>query len=75
MAVTIYLPAFAETVVEGVVGKWLKQEGDWVGEEDPLLEVITDKLVRRVRVSCWPRPPGGRSGARFGTLPRPPGPE
>ena len=45
MSTTIRLPQFAETVVEGVVGKWLKDEGEWVKEEEPLVEIVTDKVT------------------------------
>lgn len=33
-----------ESVTEGTVTRWLKQEGDTVQEDEPLLEVSTDKV-------------------------------
>ena len=45
MALTIELPQVGESVVEGTIGKWLKQPGDEVQRYDPLVEVITDKVT------------------------------
>ena len=33
-----------ESVVEGIIGKWLKQPGDEIEKYDSLVEVITDKV-------------------------------
>ncbi len=48
MAVTIELPHVGESVVEGTIGKWLKQPGDAVERYEPLVEVITDKVTMEV---------------------------
>ena len=48
MAVTITLPQIGESVVEGVIGKWLKQPGEKVEKYDPLVEVVTDKVTVEV---------------------------
>ena len=48
MAVTIQLPHVGESVVEGTIGKWLKQPGDTVERYEPLVEVITDKVTMEV---------------------------
>ena len=48
MAVTIELPHVGETIVEGTIGKWLKQPGDTVERYEPLVEVITDKVTMEV---------------------------
>jgi len=40
----IELPQVGESVIEGVIGKWLKQVGDSVEKYDPLVEVTTDKV-------------------------------
>jgi len=39
------LPEIAESVVEGEISKWLVKEGDEVEKEQPLVEVITDKVT------------------------------
>jgi pyruvate dehydrogenase E2 component (dihydrolipoamide acetyltransferase) len=39
----IILPKLGETMEEGVIGKWLKAEGDRVVKGEPLVEVMTDK--------------------------------
>ncbi|CAI8005844.1 Lipoamide acyltransferase component of branched-chain alpha-keto acid dehydrogenase complex [Geodia barretti] len=48
MAITIELPHVGESVVEGTIGKWLKQPGDSVRRYEPLVEVITDKVTMEV---------------------------
>ncbi|MFQ6026785.1 MAG: dihydrolipoamide acetyltransferase family protein [Dehalococcoidia bacterium] len=45
MAQTIELPQVGESVVEGTIGKWLKQPGDQVERYEPLVEVVTDKVT------------------------------
>lgn len=41
---TITMPQLGESVVEGTVGRWLKQPGDKIERYEPLLEVVTDKV-------------------------------
>ena len=48
MAQLIELPHVGESVVEGTIGKWLKQPGDRVERYDPLVEVVTDKVTMEV---------------------------
>ncbi|MCY4558181.1 MAG: dihydrolipoamide acetyltransferase family protein [Chloroflexi bacterium] len=48
MAQFIELPHVGESVVEGTIGKWLKQPGDRVERYDPLVEVVTDKVTMEV---------------------------
>ena len=48
MAQLIELPQVGESVVEGTIGKWLKQPGERVERYDPLVEVITDKVTMEV---------------------------
>ncbi|WP_028477416.1 2-oxoglutarate dehydrogenase, E2 component, dihydrolipoamide succinyltransferase [Nocardia sp. CNY236] len=44
MAFSVQMPALGESVTEGTVTRWLKQEGDIVEVDEPLLEVSTDKV-------------------------------
>jgi len=45
MAVSpIKMPQLGESVTEGTVDKWLKHEGDFVKRDEPLVEVVTDKV-------------------------------
>jgi pyruvate dehydrogenase E2 component (dihydrolipoamide acetyltransferase) len=44
MAFSVQMPALGESVTEGTVTRWLKQEGDLVELDEPLLEVSTDKV-------------------------------
>ena len=48
MAITVELPHVGESVVEGTIGKWLKQPGDSIRRYEPLVEVITDKVTMEV---------------------------
>jgi pyruvate dehydrogenase E2 component (dihydrolipoamide acetyltransferase) len=44
LATEVTLPALGESVTEGTVTRWLKQVGDQVAVDEPLLEVSTDKV-------------------------------
>ncbi|MCX6395812.1 MAG: 2-oxoglutarate dehydrogenase, E2 component, dihydrolipoamide succinyltransferase [Propionibacteriales bacterium] len=44
MSTPVTLPALGESVTEGTVTRWLKQVGDTVTVDEPLLEVSTDKV-------------------------------
>ncbi len=42
-SVEVVVPAVGESVTEGTIAKWLKQVGDTVAVDDPLVELETDK--------------------------------
>ncbi len=44
MSESVVLPALGESVTEGTVTRWLKNVGDRVEVDEPLLEVSTDKV-------------------------------
>src|SRR5689334_9518967 len=44
MPTSVTMPALGESVTEGTVTRWLKQEGEHVDADEPLLEVSTDKV-------------------------------
>lgn len=44
MAVEILMPELGESVHEGTVSRWLKKEGDPVKEDEPIVEIMTDKV-------------------------------
>jgi len=44
----ITLPAMGEGVIEATINKWLVKEGAQVKEDDPLVEVATDKVDSEV---------------------------
>ena len=48
MATQVVMPQLGESVVEGKVSRWLKQEGDAVKQYEPILEVETDKVTTEV---------------------------
>src|SRR5438270_10861873 len=40
----IKMPQLGESVAEGTIGRWLKQPGDRVERDEPLVEIQTDKV-------------------------------
>jgi 2-oxoglutarate dehydrogenase complex dihydrolipoamide succinyltransferase (E2) component len=44
MAVEILMPELGESVHEGTVSRWLKKEGEFVKEDEPVVEIMTDKV-------------------------------
>jgi 2-oxoglutarate dehydrogenase complex dihydrolipoamide succinyltransferase (E2) component len=44
MDTKIVVPPLGESVVEGTIVKWLKKEGDKVKADEPLVEIMTDKI-------------------------------
>ncbi|RPI93763.1 MAG: 2-oxo acid dehydrogenase subunit E2, partial [Chloroflexi bacterium] len=52
MTTKVIMPQMGESVVEGTVGRWLKQEGEPVEEYEPILEVETDKVTSEVTATA-----------------------
>ncbi|WP_207425372.1 dihydrolipoamide acetyltransferase family protein [Pedobacter sp. SYSU D00535] len=44
----LLLPKMGESVAEATVVKWLKQPGDWINEDEAVVEVATDKVDSEV---------------------------
>ena len=44
MSVEILMPELGEGVHEGTVSRWLKKVGDFVKEDEPVVEIMTDKV-------------------------------
>jgi 2-oxoglutarate dehydrogenase dihydrolipoamide succinyltransferase (E2 component) len=55
MQVDVVMPQLGESVVEGVVVKWLVEVGELVAKDQPLLEISTDKVDAEI-----PSPSAGR---------------
>ena len=55
MAIDVTMPQMGESVVEGTITKWLVKEGDVVIEDQPLVEISTDKVDTEI-----PSPGAGR---------------
>ncbi len=55
MAIDVTMPQMGESVVEGTIAKWLVKEGDVVTEDQPLVEISTDKVDTEI-----PSPGAGR---------------
>ena len=47
-AIDVVMPQMGVSVSEGTVTKWLKQEGDHIEADEPLLEISTDKVDTEV---------------------------
>ena len=45
MPTKITMPQLGESVNEGTIGQWLKQEGETVRKDEALVEIITDKVT------------------------------
>ena len=48
MSTEIIVPALGESVTEATVGQWFKQPGDHVEQDEPLVELETDKVAVEV---------------------------
>jgi len=48
MATKMVMPLLGQTMEEGTIIKWFKNEGDQIKEGEPLLEVLTDKVNMEV---------------------------
>src|SRR5215207_2125899 len=47
-AVDVVMPQMGVSVSEGTITKWLKQEGETIEADEPLLEISTDKVDTEV---------------------------
>src|SRR6185312_3756354 len=47
-AVDVVMPQMGVSVSEGTVTRWLKQEGEHIDADEPLLEISTDKVDTEV---------------------------
>jgi len=57
MPVNVLMPQMGESITEGTVVRWFKNEGDEVAKDEPLLEISTDKVDAEV-----PAPASGKLG-------------
>jgi pyruvate dehydrogenase E2 component (dihydrolipoamide acetyltransferase) len=48
MSVDVVMPQMGESITEGTVSKWLKNEGDRVEKDEAILEISTDKVDAEV---------------------------
>jgi len=61
MSFKFKLPDLGEGMVEGEIVRWFIEEGDLVEEDQPIVEVMTDKVTVEI-----PSPRNGRIARRFG---------
>ncbi|SCG69307.1 Biotin-requiring enzyme [Micromonospora inositola] len=80
-AMVLTMPVLGERVTEGTVTRWLKQVGDTVAANEPLLEVSTDKVdteipaptagtLLEIKVAAQVTVPAGATLAVIGAPPR-----
>src|SRR5690348_7666189 len=55
MPTPVKMPRLGESVAEGTIGAWLKQEGDYVERDESIAEIVTDKINAEL-----PSPVAGR---------------
>ena len=60
MATDVIIPALGESITEATVGQWLKQPGDAVAADEPIVSLETDKVAVEV-----PSPVAGTMGAQL----------
>ena len=48
MSIEIKVPVLGESVVEATVAKWMKNAGDAVSADEPIVELETDKVSLEV---------------------------
>ena len=56
--IEVVMPQMGVSVSEGTITKWLKQPGEPIARDEPLLEISTDKVDTEVpspAKACWPR--------------------
>ena len=45
MAIIVNMPRLSDTMEEGAIASWLKQEGDFIEEGEAFVEIETDKAT------------------------------
>ncbi len=60
MATDVIIPALGESITEATVGQWLKQPGDAVAADEPIVSLETDKVAVEV-----PSPVAGTMGEQL----------
>ena len=48
MPVDIVIPSLGESINEIRLGQWIKQDGDWVNQDDSLVEIESDKVTQEL---------------------------
>ena len=48
MSVNIVVPSFGESITEGTVAQWLKKDGDFVTQDETILEIESEKATQGI---------------------------
>jgi pyruvate dehydrogenase E2 component (dihydrolipoamide acetyltransferase) len=68
MAVEVFMPKMTDFMEAGEVIRWLAQEGDRVEEGQPIMELLTDKVVAELEAPACGVLKGIRAGVEAGTI-------
>ena len=68
MAVEVFMPKMTDFMESGEVIRWLVQEGDQVEEGQPIMELLTDKVVAELPAPASGILTGIRPGAGAGAM-------
>ncbi|NJO01677.1 MAG: hypothetical protein HC880_08280 [Bacteroidia bacterium] len=47
-SIEVKIPDVAESITEVTIGQWLKKNGDYVEQDEPICEVETDKATQEL---------------------------
>ena len=50
--IEVLLPKMGESVAEATITTWLKEVGDTIEEDEPIIEIATDKVDSEVPAPC-----------------------
>ena len=50
--VQVVMPAMGDSVAEGTVLEWHKQEGDTVSADETIVEISTETMARLAAIAC-----------------------
>ena len=48
MSVEVVIPSPGESITEVTLGQWLCNDGDWVAQDDNLVEIESDKVTLEI---------------------------
>ena len=48
MPTNVLMPQLGESIAEGTIVRWMKETGEFVGRDEPLFEITTDKVDAEV---------------------------
>ena len=52
MAIDIVVPTLGESVSDATIARWMKQAGEAIAQDEPIVELETDKVTLEVPLTC-----------------------